>query len=421
MDIEKGRTYSVFYSEKEKNGAWSKPKIMDKPVNISGSSSRFPSLHESVSGRKMLFFSSSRNGGSGGYDIYYAELDDDFKPISILSAKENVNTSGHEIAPYYNEKESSLYFSSDSYEGSGYFDIIMSEGLPEKEFKKARPLSAKVNSSADETQFYIEPETGRQYVLSNKLGEPFGVKATFSIEKDISENVIHDDRILDEAQFNDQKVLGKELVYNLKIRVYDKLTKRSIGGGVVMFVKSKGDESINKSGPGKQYTIKGEQEIIFMVKKENYEDHKFRVSTISKDASEDIIIDVYLRHKLNEDEKAYEYLIEHCGNLKKADMKYMVQIGAFRSRKIKHFESLNLGYKIFEQQLQGLYKYMVYNAETPFEIDNIRQDVINQGISDAFVVPYNKGLRISVKKALKILIPNLDKNEEFISFPIPDK
>ena len=64
---------------------------------------------------------------------------------------------------------------------------------------------------------------------------------------------------------------------------------------------------------------------------------------------------------------------------------------------------------------------MVYNSETPFEIDNIRQDVINQGISDAFVVPYNKGLRISVKKALKILIPNLDKNEKFISFPIPDK
>ena len=52
-----------------------------------------------------------------------------------------------------------------------------------------------------------------------------------------------------------------------------------------------------------------------MVKKESYEDHRFRVSTISKDPSEEIIIDVYLTHKLNEDEK-YEDLIEHC-NLKK--------------------------------------------------------------------------------------------------------
>ena len=215
--------------------------------------------------------------------------------------------------------------------------------------------------------------------------------------------------------------IDNESVYNLKIKVFDKFTKRPIGGGLVIFVKSQGDESINKSGPGKQYTIKGGQEIIFMVKKESYEDHKFRVSTIAKDPSKDIIIDVYLKHKLNEDEKAYEDLIENCGNLKKEGLKYMVQIGAFRSRKIKHFESLNLGYKIFEQRLQGLFKYMVYNAETPYEIDNIRQDVINQGISDAFVVPYNKGLRITVKKALKILIPNMDDNEEFISFPILTK
>ena len=99
----------------------------------------------------------------------------------------------------------------------------------------------------------------------------------------------------------------------------------------------------------------------------------------------------------------------------------MVQIGAFRSRKMKHFESMNLGYKIFEQRLQGLYKYMVYNAETPYEIDNIRQGVINQGVSDAFVVPYNKGTRITVKKALKILNPELKDYEDFISFPNDDK
>ena len=215
--------------------------------------------------------------------------------------------------------------------------------------------------------------------------------------------------------------IDNESVYNLKIKVFDKLTKRPIGGGLVIFVKSKGDESISKNGPGKQYTIKGEQEIIFMVKKESYEDHRFRVSTISKDPSEEIIIDVYLTHKLNEDEKAYEDLIEHCGNLKKEGLKFMVQIGAFRSRKIKHFESMNLGYKIFEQRLQGLYKYMVYNAETPYEIDNIRQDVINQGVSDAFVVPYNKGIRITVKKALKMLNPELKDYEDVISFPNDDK
>ena len=71
-----------------------------------------------------------------------------------------------------------------------------------------------------------------------------------------------------------------------------------------------------------------------------------------------------------------------------------------------YFNSLNLGYRILEQYTQGLYKYLVYNAPTPYEIDNVRQDVVNQGISDAFVVPYYKRKRNSVKKALDILIPN---------------
>ena len=64
---------------------------------------------------------------------------------------------------------------------------------------------------------------------------------------------------------------------------------------------------------------------------------------------------------------------------------------------------------------------MVYNAETPYEIDNYKTDVINQGVSDAFVVPYNKGLGITVKKALKMLNPELKDYEDVISFPNDDK
>ena len=41
--------------------------------------------------------------------------------------------------------------------------------------------------------------------------------------------------------------IDNESVYNLKIKVFDKFTKRPIGGGLVIFVKSQGDESINKS------------------------------------------------------------------------------------------------------------------------------------------------------------------------------
>ena len=83
-----------------------------------------------------------------------------------------------------------------------------------------------------------------------------------------------------------------------------------------------------------------------MIKKEGYEDHKFRVSTINKDPDERVIMDVYLTYKLNEDEKAYEDLLEKCGNLKKEGLIYKVQIGAFRARKIEYLDSLNLGYSI---------------------------------------------------------------------------
>jgi len=469
MDIDKGRQYSMFYSFRDAKGRWSKLTKFSKVINDGKSNVRFPFLYEGVNGEKALFYACDRDDGYGGYDLYYSSINAEFEASISYNLGSEVNSSGHDISPFVKEENRTLYFASNGKKGFGALDIYKAYGDLLDGFSALKGLEIPYNSLADEWSCFIGEDSTKPIINTNRnLGlehltnaivgfENVNIKSSESgplekIKEEESEvSIVNDEikavvqsdseptkQVLDASELVKESTTEEELFipsedlgdksasdqlqdflmdsqedsidvnanFYLKIRMFDKLTKRPMSGGVVIFTKSQNDESIQKNGPGKQYLIKGQQEIIFMIQKENYEEHKFRVSTMDKVPNQRIIHDVYLRHKLNEDEKAYERLLEDCGNLQKEGLVYRVQIGAFRTRKLNYFENLNLGYRILEQYIQGLYKYLVYNAPTPYEIDNVRQDLINQGVSDAFVVPYYKNKRITVKRSLELLIPN---------------
>ena len=47
-------------------------------------------------------------------------------------------------------------------------------------------------------------------------------------------------------------------------------------------------------------------------------------------------------------------------------------------------------------------KYFVGNTEDKNEIDRLKNELVNKGFEDAFVVAFYKGLQISVKEALNL-------------------
>ena len=74
----------------------------------------------------LWIFSSKRKGGFGGYDIYFTEFKDgDWK--SPVNMGKNINSPYDDISPFLTRGSRILFFSSNRLEGFGGFDLMFSE------------------------------------------------------------------------------------------------------------------------------------------------------------------------------------------------------------------------------------------------------------------------------------------------------
>lgn len=110
-----GRMY--IYKATREEGKWKNSKPI--PINNINYSLRNPSISEDG---KTLYFSSDMPGGIGGEDIWKVSINgDEYEAPENLGAK--VNTEGNESFPYITS-ENILYFTSDSRQGFGGFDVF---------------------------------------------------------------------------------------------------------------------------------------------------------------------------------------------------------------------------------------------------------------------------------------------------------
>lgn len=103
--------------------------------------------------KKYMFFSSDREGGFGGTDIWFARVSNDtvFNPINCGP---NINTPCDEISPFISDDGEYLYFSSPGHETVGGYDILFSRinstELSPNVFSNAANYGAPVNTVFDE-------------------------------------------------------------------------------------------------------------------------------------------------------------------------------------------------------------------------------------------------------------------------------
>ncbi len=160
----------IFVSHFE-DAKWSKPEELGYGINDKNSSSTHPQMAK-VGRNMVLFFSSDRELQSrGGYDIWYSVYDERQKRYRRpQNAGKQINTSGNEITPYYDEEQGKLYFSSDGWVGLGGYDIYSAEGGPSR-YENLRNMGYPINTSADE-MYYINDPVGKPdaYLVSNRIG-----------------------------------------------------------------------------------------------------------------------------------------------------------------------------------------------------------------------------------------------------------
>jgi outer membrane protein OmpA-like peptidoglycan-associated protein len=157
-----GNVNLKIYSSEYQNGVWTAAQEMK--FNDDG----FSTGHACVSkDGQTMYLVSTREGGSGGSDIYQS-----FRNGNGWSAPINlgptVNTPGNEMFPFIGE-DNHLYFASDGHAGLGGLDIFKSE-QQNGTWKSPINLGSPINSCMDDFALVYDKESDNGYFCSNRAG-----------------------------------------------------------------------------------------------------------------------------------------------------------------------------------------------------------------------------------------------------------
>lgn len=141
-----------------------------QPLEFEGMKKGVPTGHPCIlPDTNIIYFSTSIEGGRGGFDIYSAYLNDK-KVDSIKNLGPNVNTEGDEFYPTLADSNY-LYFTSDGQPGFGNLDLYKTEVRGYHFPKKSEILPEPFNSPADDFCFiYSRDKKTKGYITSNRHG-----------------------------------------------------------------------------------------------------------------------------------------------------------------------------------------------------------------------------------------------------------
>lgn len=154
------RLMIVHFSRNEE-GKWDSP--TELPINDPESSTGHPFLTQEGT---RLWFTSNREGGFGGSDIWYADRSSDGWHNPVNAGKQ-INTEGNEMFPF-EDNNGILYFSSDGHLGMGGLDLFMAKNIDGKYV--TRNMGHPINSGKDDFSIYVNDDGKTGFFASNRPG-----------------------------------------------------------------------------------------------------------------------------------------------------------------------------------------------------------------------------------------------------------
>ncbi len=281
---ENGKNISSIYYSIKAEKAWGKP-IPISSINKNGFSSKQPFCAEDG---KTLFFASDRPGGSGGFDIWYATIQEDGTIGDPLNAG-LINTKEDEQAPFYHSTSGNLVFSSNGMQGMGGFDLFM---VKMKESAVGNPVNMghPVNSSRDDIYFFTSEKYG---LLKNAIiGSDRGSECCLET-------------------YTVVKAPKKKTISGI---VRDCKNNEPLDGALVTMKNNNGQNLQATTGPDGKFSFELAGDVsnqTFNITKENYKERMTLGATENIDES-DLMIDNYINVPIciNEIEKPEDKKLE---------------------------------------------------------------------------------------------------------------
>lgn len=153
------------YVSNLKGNEWSEPERMPEPINSEGwepSASITPD-------EKTIYFTSDRNGGYGGTDIYMAKL----LPSGDWARPQNlgptINTEYNEDGPFIHPDEKTLYFSSRGHKTMGGYDIFKTVfNADSNSWSEPVNMGFPINTADDDIYYVLSADGTRAYFSSHR-------------------------------------------------------------------------------------------------------------------------------------------------------------------------------------------------------------------------------------------------------------
>ena len=152
-------------SIKQKNGTYSKAKIIEGSINTEPSKG---GINISQDGEWLLFAGNFPGKGFGNFDLYisYNTPAGWSEPLNL---GENINTDFWESSPSLSPDKNALYFSSDRPGGYGGKDLYVSYRQSNGTWSKAENMGPNINTAGDELAPFIHADNQTLYFTSNGL------------------------------------------------------------------------------------------------------------------------------------------------------------------------------------------------------------------------------------------------------------
>lgn len=195
---------------------WSQPERLPDFINMAGATATQPNVVQE-GGQEILYFSSNREGGRGGLDIWYSTRDlgadnlDFTPPINLGPA---INTLGDEITPFFDSNEGKLYFASNGLVSIGGYDIFTSAG-GETTWTVPQNVGFPLNSSADDFYYIHTTNKANGFVVSNRV---FGGEKNNTHHSDIFEFGVGGQRMVLKGNVYSQG--SGELLQNITVALF---------------------------------------------------------------------------------------------------------------------------------------------------------------------------------------------------------
>jgi outer membrane protein OmpA-like peptidoglycan-associated protein/tetratricopeptide (TPR) repeat protein len=172
----------IYISYLTKNG-WSEPQNLGRNVNTEFWEST-PSLSPD---KKDLYFSSNRQGGYGGKDIWVSHRTEKGNWSLPENLGPDINTSGDESTPFIHADNQTLYFNSNGLPCySEKPDLFVTRKLADGKWSKPENLGYPINTIDDEGSMIVDADGKTAYYSSDKIDTKGGLDIyTFTLRKDL--------------------------------------------------------------------------------------------------------------------------------------------------------------------------------------------------------------------------------------------